>query len=104
MLTSASQYAIRAILFLAINSNEDRKIGVKTISEALETPQPFLAKLLQKLTRNNLVSSLKGPTGGFYLDKENLTKSVWDVIKCVDNIEKLISNLLTLRLVTTNCF
>ncbi len=88
MLSSASQYAIRSILYLAIYSNEDQKIGVKKISEVLETPQPFLAKLLQRLTRDGLVSSLKGPTGGFYLDKKNLKRSVWDVIESIDDTKK----------------
>ena len=52
MLSNACQYAIRSILYLSIFSDKDNKIGVKKIAEELETPQPFLAKLLQQLTRN----------------------------------------------------
>jgi len=66
MLSNACKYAIRSILYLAINNKENKKFGVKKIAAELETPQPFLAKLLQQLTRNKLVSSAKGPTGGFY--------------------------------------
>lgn len=88
MLSNASQYAIRSILYLAMYSNNDQKIGVKKMADALETPKPFLAKLLQKLSRDELVTSLKGPTGGFYLTDQNLEKSVWDVINCIDGTEK----------------
>jgi len=88
MLSNACKYAIRSILYLAINSKEDNKIGVKTIAEELETPQPFLAKLLQQLTRDRLVSSTKGPNGGFYLDPKNLKNSIWDVIISIDGTGK----------------
>ncbi len=88
MLSNACKYAIRSILYLGIQANENEKIGVKRIAESLETPQPFLAKLLQQLTKNGLVSSSKGPTGGFFLDEQNLENSVWDVIKCIDGTDK----------------
>ena len=76
MLSNACKYAIRSILYLAMHNEENKRIGVKKIAEELETPQPFLAKLLQQLTRNKLVSSSKGPTGGFFLDDRNLKNSV----------------------------
>ena len=88
MLSNACKYAIRSILYLAINSSEKNKIGVKTIAEELETPQPFLAKLLQQLTRDKLVSSTKGPNGGFYLDLKNRKNAIWDVIISIDGTSK----------------
>lgn len=88
MLSNACKYAIRSILYLAINSSEENKIGVKIIAEELETPQPFLAKLLQQLTRDKLVSSTKGPNGGFYLSQKNLKNAVWDVIISIDGSDK----------------
>ncbi|WP_428741814.1 RrF2 family transcriptional regulator [Tenacibaculum sp.] len=88
MLSNACQYAIRAILYLGIQTDETNKIGVKQISEDLETPQPFLAKLLQQLTKTNLVSSTKGPNGGFYLSEKDKENAVWDVIKTIDGTSK----------------
>jgi Rrf2 family protein len=88
MLSNGSKYAIRSILYLAIYSDITKKKGVKKIAEDLETPQPFLAKLLQQLNRNKLVSSTKGPNGGFYLAEKNKAKSVWDIIESIDGTEK----------------
>ncbi len=88
MLTNACKYAIRAILFLGMHTDETKKIGVKKIAEDVDIPQPFLSKLLQKLTRNNLVSSTKGPNGGFFLNKRNKQNSVWDIIVCIDRKNK----------------
>ncbi len=76
------------MLYLALYTDETKKIGVKKIAEDLDTPQPFLAKLLQQLTRSKLVSSTKGPNGGFFLSKKNKEKSVWDIIKSIDGTEK----------------
>jgi Rrf2 family protein len=69
-------------------SDEEKRIGVKKIAAELDTPQPFLAKLLQQLAKNNIVSSIKGPNGGFYLDEKNKKKSLWDIIQCIDGTEK----------------
>ncbi len=88
MLSNACKYAIRSILYLAIHSDDSKKIGVKKIAEELESPQPFLAKLLQQLSKKNLVSSVKGPSGGFYLSKSNLENSVWNTIECIDGTDK----------------
>ncbi len=87
MLSNASKYAIRSILYIAIQ-DENKKIGARKIAEELEVPQPFLSKLLQQLTRNKLVSSSKGPTGGFYLSKKNRNNTIWDVIVCLDDTSK----------------
>ncbi|WP_010135256.1 RrF2 family transcriptional regulator [Ochrovirga pacifica] len=88
MLSKACKYAIRAILYLAIHSNKDKKIGIITIAEELQTPKPFLAKLLQQLSTHNLVSSSKGPGGGFYLSKDNLKIKLWDIVVNIDGTEK----------------
>lgn len=88
MLSNACQYAIRSILYLGMCSDEDHKIGVKIISTELEVPQPFLAKLLQQLNRNNLVKSVKGPRGGFYLSDTNKLRTVWDIVLVIDGQDK----------------
>lgn len=88
MLSSACKYAIRSILFLAIYADEHNKIGVKQIADSLETPRPFLAKLLQKLGKNGLVTSHKGPGGGFFLTEDNYKKTLWAVVECIDRGER----------------
>lgn len=88
MLSNACKYAIRSVLYLSVHNEENKKVGVKKIADELEVPQPFLAKLLQQLTKAKLVSSAKGPSGGFYLNKNNLKNAVWDIIKCIDGTTK----------------
>ena len=88
MLTKAAQYAIRSTLYLASKSDKENRINISQIAEDLEVPAPFLAKLLQQLSRANLISSIKGPKGGFYFSDENRENNLWDIIKCIDGTTK----------------
>lgn len=84
MLSNACKYAIRAVVYLAIHGNVNNKLSAKIIAEELEVPQPFLAQLLRKLTTNKLVSSSKGPGGGFFLDQKNMENTLWEVVSSID--------------------
>ena len=88
MLSNASKYAILSTLYLAEHSNEDRKISVKEIAENIDVPSPFLAKLFQQLVRGKIISSTKGPHGGFYLSDKNKKKNVLDIIDNIDGLNK----------------
>ena len=88
MLSNACKYAIRSILYLGIQTDENNKVNVKKVAEELEVPQPFLAKLLQQLTKSRLVSSTKGPNGGFYLSEDNKQNTIWDIIEVIDGSSK----------------
>jgi Rrf2 family iron-sulfur cluster assembly transcriptional regulator len=84
MFSKACQYAIRAALYLAIHSSETQKVGVKEMASSLEIPQHFLGKTLQQLARYHLISSVKGPNGGFYLSEKNREITLRQVVICID--------------------
>jgi Rrf2 family protein len=84
MVSKTCEYAIRAMLFVAQKSKNDSKVGVKQIAKAIDSPEPFIAKILQDLGKKGLVLSSKGPTGGFYLDKAGLKKSLADIVNAID--------------------
>lgn len=88
MLSNASKYAINAILYLATESSVDRKLGAKEVATAINIPTPFLAKLLQDMARKNVISSTKGPKGGFYLTHENTQQKLITVIAHIDGLGK----------------
>lgn len=84
MFSKSCKYAIRAVLYLAVNSNDEHKLGVKELSEELDVPKHFLAKLLQQLSRHGLISSTKGPSGGFYLTEEDRKRPLRLVVESID--------------------
>lgn len=84
MFSKSCQYGMRAVLYLAMHTQEEKKRSGKEMAASLGIPAPFLAKILQQLVRAQLISSSKGPTGGFYLSKKNAASSLWQVVVCLD--------------------
>ncbi len=84
MVSKTCEYAIRAMLFIAQKSKSNTKVSVKQIARAIDSPEPFIAKILQELSRKGLLLSAKGPTGGFFLDKAGLKQSLADIVSAVD--------------------
>ncbi|GGB03404.1 RrF2 family transcriptional regulator [Puia dinghuensis] len=84
MFSKACEYAIRAVLFISQKSKDGKKVGIREIAKGIDSPEHFIAKILQDLRRKGLVQSQKGPAGGFYLDKESMNYSLADVVRVVD--------------------
>lgn len=81
MFSKSCKYAIRAVLFLATNTEDGRKMGVEELASELDVPKHFLAKILQQLTKNKMISSAKGRNGGFYLNEKNKSSNLLAVIE-----------------------
>lgn len=86
MFSKSTEYALRAIIYLAQKSSADQKISITELSEAIDSPKSFTAKILQKLTRDQvLISSITGPNGGFYLTETAKKKSLLHVLTLLDD-------------------
>lgn len=72
MFSKACEYAIRAAIFIASESEHGRRASLKDIAREIDSPEAFTAKTLQKLSRNGIITSTKGAHGGFQVPKENL--------------------------------
>lgn len=78
------EYAMRSVFFIAHRTSQGNKVGIKEISLGIDSPEHFLAKILQKLSRQDIVKSAKGPNGGFYMDEENLKRPLSDIVEVID--------------------
>lgn len=84
ILSNTCQYAIRASIYLALNGGDKEKIGIKKIADELDIPAPFLSKILQNLVKDKILSSTKGPHGGFGLAKNPHDISMLEIIQVID--------------------
>ena len=87
MVSKSCKYAIRAAVFIASRAGEGGKPGVKEIAEEIEAPQAFTAKILQSLNKNKIVTSLKGPYGGFFCEPYQLELPVIEIVNAIDGVE-----------------
>jgi Rrf2 family protein len=84
MLSNSCRYGIRAIIYLASQPVSNGKTGIKKISGDLNLPTPFLAKILQSLTKQKILSSSKGPHGGFSLRKDPKKITLLEIVNSID--------------------
>lgn len=87
MFSRSCQYAIQAVLFIALHQKDNKLVGLKTISESQEIPLHFLGKILQNLARHKILVSTKGPNGGFGLYSPANKMTLLEIVKLVDGLD-----------------
>jgi Rrf2 family protein len=81
-----SEYAIRVLVYLAVKSSDNKRYGTKQIAKDLGFPEPYLGKVLQQLARKEIISSFKGPKGGFYLKEDALDITLLEIVKSIEGL------------------
>ncbi len=85
MFSKTCEYGLRAVIYIAHQSESNLRVGVTSIAENIGSPKAFTAKILQQLTRGGIVNSVKGPNGGFEIDNSSLDKvRLGDIIRLLD--------------------
>lgn len=84
MFSKACEYAIRAVVYVAQKSRHGGKVGIKEIAKGIGSPEAFLAKILQDLSRKELLLSVKGPNGGFYIDNRRSRVTLGEIVTAID--------------------
>jgi Rrf2 family iron-sulfur cluster assembly transcriptional regulator len=68
-LTTKGRYAVTAMLDLALHAQQG-PVSLADISARQEISLSYLEQLFSKLRRSELVSSVRGPGGGYRLSRE----------------------------------
>lgn len=91
MFSKACEYGIRAAIYIGQQSADGgRRVGLRDIATEIDSPEAFTAKVLQQLVRAGLVTSVKGPTGGFELTAGQLrTVTLRQVVLAIDGGQML---------------
>lgn len=85
MFSKACEYGLKAMIYLAANSDEERLLNLEEISSNIGSPISFTSKVLQQLGKAKLISSAKGPSGGFKIEKDNLSKTnLYQIVVAID--------------------
>lgn len=85
MISQTAEYALRAVVCLA---NSDGPQTSHVISEIAQVPQDYLSKVMQTLSRQNIVRSQRGLRGGFTLVKPATELTVLEVITSIDPLRR----------------
>jgi len=82
-LTRAADYAVRVMIYLAMLAPGERA-SLPSVVEATGAPESFLSKVLQGLTRAHMITSRRGPAGGFEISAMGRLTSMRDVVEAID--------------------
>lgn len=83
-LSTKGRYAVMAMADLAQHEAGSRPVSLADIAERQGISLSYLEQLFAKLRRSNLVSSVRGPGGGYRLGRPSSDLRVADIILAVD--------------------
>lgn len=77
-------YAVRSVLYIASLQNEKQYVQLEEISSRLHLPKQFMGRVLKNLAKEKILTSTKGPKGGFGISKEGLKTSLAKILEVTD--------------------
>jgi len=85
MFSKACEHGIKALIYIATQSLEGRRIKIGSIAAHSGTPEAFTAKVLGKLSKSGLLVSAKGPQGGFELSMHQMQSiTLAEIVEAID--------------------
>ena len=79
MLNDTAEYALRAVLYLA--RQEETPVPASRVADELALPRNYLSKILRRLARRGVLTSSRGPSGGFQLAGPASELTLGDVLE-----------------------
>jgi Rrf2 family protein len=76
------QYAIRAMTFLG-EQEVGKLSSIREISRAVGIPMPYLAKIINRLSRRRLVTARRGPAGGIMLGRAASEITLQEIVEAL---------------------
>ncbi len=80
------EYGLQAALYLSAHIDEGT-IASDEIAKELHIPKEFVSKILQSLTKYELIASKKGKAGGFFLAKHPREIKLIDIVEAIDGLD-----------------
>lgn len=84
MISNTCRTAIKAVIYLCSKFETGENASIKEVAEFINANEHTVGKLLQTLVRQNIINSLKGPTGGFYISKEQRKQPIINIVEAID--------------------
>jgi len=84
MLSATSQYAIRVLAFLAREEGDSNSYLSRDLAEMVGAPAQYLSKILVRLTKARILSSVRGARGGYRLIADPSAVHLRRVVEIVD--------------------
>ena len=86
ILSKSFGYALRAVLYVALMNDEKQRVQVDEIAQNISVPRHFLGKIMNRLVKEGILISTKGPYGGFSINSETLSSPLARLVNITDGM------------------
>ena len=86
MFSKSFGYSLRGILYIALLQGKRKNVQVDEIAQQLCLPQHFMSKILKNLVKEKILSSSKGPNGGFHINEKTLSTSLLHIVEVTEGL------------------
>jgi len=90
-------YALRGILYVALVSETRARVQLDEMADQLAVPRHFLGKVMKNLVKEGILDSVRGPSGGFYMNEQTLQTPLYRLIEITGEVEEMSMCVLRLR-------
>ncbi len=87
MLSGTAEYALRATLYIAQHGDADGLVRSDRVAEAIGIPRNYLSKILHALARAGILTSTRGPLGGFGLAEHPDRLPIYRIVEPFEALE-----------------
>jgi len=84
MLSKTCKTAIKAVIYLCSKFDTAENVSIKQVAEFINASEHTVGKILQTLARQNVINSMKGPTGGFYISEQQQKQPIINIVEAID--------------------
>lgn len=84
MISNTCKTAIKAVIYLCSKFGTGENASIKEVAEFINANEHTVGKILQTLVRQDIIKSLKGPTGGFFISKSQQKQPIINIVEAID--------------------
>ena len=91
MISKTCKTAIKAVIYLCSKFESKENASIKEVAEYINANEHTIGKILQTLVKQNIIKSMKGPSGGFFITSQQQMQPIINIVEAIDGKELFIS-------------
>jgi Rrf2 family protein len=84
MIGNNSRTAIKAVIYLCSQFESESKSSIKDVATYINANEHTVAKILQLLVKHEIINSVKGPSGGFFISIKQQSLPIINIVQAIE--------------------
>ena len=84
MISNNSKIAIKAVIYLCSQFESETKSSIKDVATYINANEHSAAKILQQLVKHDIINSVKGPSGGFFISIKQQSLPIINIVQAIE--------------------